>query len=111
MRCRASSWSRSSVRPKAARSPHLSHADHLRALAEASHLLGSVGRAVPGTELRLEHRGADGVGELVARGPHLFRLDPDGWLRTGDLARTDGSGYVYLAGRKGHRIIRGGENV
>jgi acyl-CoA synthetase (AMP-forming)/AMP-acid ligase II len=88
-----------------------SHADHLRALAGASHLLGSVGRAVPGTELRLEDRAADGVGELVARGPHLFRLDPDGWLRTGDLARIDGSGYVYLAGRKGDRIIRGGENV
>ncbi len=35
----------------------------------------------------------------------------DGWIYTGDLGRRDADGYVYLAGRKKHMIIRGGENV
>ena len=35
----------------------------------------------------------------------------DGWIYTGDLGRQDADGYVYLAGRKKHMIIRGGENV
>ena len=35
----------------------------------------------------------------------------DGWIYTGDVGRQDADGYVYLAGRKKHMIIRGGENV
>jgi acyl-CoA synthetase (AMP-forming)/AMP-acid ligase II len=52
-----------------------------------------------------------GVGEVVARGEHLFLRDDDGWLRTGDYGRLDPEGYLYLTGRRGDRIIRGGENV
>ncbi|WP_324739991.1 AMP-binding protein [Tsuneonella sp. CC-YZS046] len=38
-------------------------------------------------------------------------LRPDGWLRSGDLARMDGEGYVTITGRIKEMIIRGGENV
>ncbi len=85
--------------------------DHDRALAGQPGLLASVGRAAPGIELRLTDADAQGAGEILARGDHLFKLAADGWLRTGDLATIDGDGYVFLVGRLGDRIIRGGENV
>ena len=89
----------------------LTHDDHLRAAAGDEYLLASVGRAVPGVELRIAAPDADGVGELLARGPHLFRYADDGWQHTGDLGWLDADGYLYLVGRKGDMIIRGGENV
>lgn len=89
----------------------LTFADHLRAAAGDTWLLESVGRPVPGVELRIAEPGDDGVGELLARGPHLFRYADDGWQHTGDLGWLDADGYLYLVGRKGDMIIRGGENV
>lgn len=62
-------------------------------------------------------------GELVIRGPNVMReylkdpdatagtFTPDGWLRTGDLARMDEDGYVYVTGRLKELIIKGGENI
>jgi len=85
--------------------------DHERALAVRPDLLASVGRAASGIELRLDNPGSDGVGEVLAKGDHLFKLAEDGWLHTSDLAAMDAEGYVYLAGRLGDRIKRGGENV
>jgi acyl-CoA synthetase (AMP-forming)/AMP-acid ligase II len=87
----------------------------------------SVGRPVPGT--RAEIRGPDGaplppgaIGELYLRGPHIVKgyfnapektaeAIRDGWLRTGDVARIDGDGFVYILDRAKDMINRGGEKI
>jgi acyl-CoA synthetase (AMP-forming)/AMP-acid ligase II len=84
---------------------------HRRATIAAPELLGTVGRAVPGIELRIEGPDRFGIGQVSARGSHLCLPDDDGWLRTGDFGRIDTEGYLHLAGRLGDRIVRGGENV
>jgi long-subunit acyl-CoA synthetase (AMP-forming) len=81
--------------------------------------LGTVGRALPGVELRL----ADD-GELLVRSPFVMRgyrgepqrtaeaLDADGWLSTGDIAEIDDDGYVRIVDRKKDLIINaGGKNM
>jgi long-chain acyl-CoA synthetase len=84
----------------------------------AHHRWGSVGRALPGTELRLAEDG-----ELLVKGPNVFQgyykmQDKafgdivDGWLHTGDLASIDEDGYVFITGRKKDIIITaGGKNI
>jgi acyl-CoA synthetase (AMP-forming)/AMP-acid ligase II len=89
----------------------LTHADHIRALDGCPELLSTVGRPLPGVEVRVEHAGEDGIGELAVRSAHTFAVDSDGWWRTGDLGRFDQEGYVTLRGRLNDRIVRGGENI
>jgi long-chain acyl-CoA synthetase len=80
---------------------------------------GTVGRALPKVELRLEDDG-----ELLIRSPTVFAgyykdeeatravLDDDGWLRSGDLASIDRDGYVTITERKKDILVTaGGKNV
>src|SRR5262245_10545056 len=76
--------------------------------------VGSVGRPLPGVEIRVvdPDTGIDvdagSVGELwVNTTQHVG----EGWLRTGDLARQDSDGYIYPSGRLKDTINRGGEKV
>ena len=73
---------------------------------------GSVGRPLPGVELRVVDpaTGSDveagTVGELWV---NTIQNVTEGWLRTGDLARQDADGYIYPSGRLSDTINRGGE--
>lgn len=87
------------------------------------HKVGSIGRPLPGIELAIDDPDADGVGELISRGPNImagYYENPedtaaalgDGWLHTGDLAYTDEDGYVFICGRKKNVIVlKNGKNV
>lgn len=88
---------------------------------------GSVGLAVSGMRLKVmdgegRELGPDQVGELWAKGPTVvasYWNQPqatadnlvNGWLKTGDYARIDPEGFVYIADRKKDMINRGGENI
>jgi acyl-CoA synthetase (AMP-forming)/AMP-acid ligase II len=92
--------------------------------AGATHRLGSVGRPLPGVQVRIVDpaTGVDmapgEVGELWVRPDAAATLEPGsgdgpvappGWLRTGDLLHQDADGYLYSVGRISETINRGGE--
>ena len=88
---------------------------------------GTIGTPIRGVEMRLvDDEGRDiatgDVGEIAIRGENVMKgywnrpeetakAIPDGWFRTGDLARQDGDGYFAIVDRKKEMIIRGGYNV
>ena len=83
----------------------------------------TVGKPLPGVELRILKPDADGVGEVAAKSATImshYLDDPeltaetivDGWLLTGDLGRFDESGHLQLFGRKKNMIVtEGGKNI
>ena len=86
--------------------------------------LASVGRPVPGVEVRVvsvdgEPLGPGEEGELWVRGAQVAAtgehdsasVDEQGWLHTKDLGYFDDGGYLFILGRKDDMIIRGGENI
>src|SRR5579859_4415906 len=92
--------------------------------------LGSIGVAVPHVECRIADATdpsrtllAEEVGELMVRGPIVMQgyfgnaeatretIEPDGWLHTGDLARMDADGFIFVVDRKKDMILTGGFNV
>jgi long-chain acyl-CoA synthetase len=96
-------------------------------LKHADEKLGSVGKAVPGVEIKIvdeDGRPAkpDTPGEIVVRGPQIMKgyyklpqetaaVIKDGWFWTGDLGRIDSDGFIYHLGRSKEIIITGGINV
>ncbi len=83
----------------------------------------TVGKPLPGVELRVLNPDAEGIGEVAATGKTVmshYLDDPeltaetivDGWLLTGDLGRFDSAGHLQLFGRKKNMIVtEGGKNI
>jgi long-chain acyl-CoA synthetase len=85
--------------------------------------LGSVGRSIPGVEVRIDSPNQDGVGEILVRGDNVMQgyyrrpqataeAIKDGWFHTGDLGRLDEEGLLYICGRLKNLIVTpNGKNV
>lgn len=86
--------------------------------------LGSIGKAFPSLDVKIVEPNEEGIGELVAKGPSIMlgyynneeatkeTIDEDGWLHTGDLARIDKDGYIFISGRKKFVIVlKNGKNI
>jgi len=83
----------------------------------------TVGKPLPGVELRILNPDSEGIGEVAARSKTVmshYLDDPeltaetivDGWLLTGDLGRFEGKGHLQLFGRKKNMIVtEGGKNI
>lgn len=85
---------------------------------------GSIGIAVPSVEVRIDDVNKEGIGELVVRGSSIMLeyygnkeetkkvLEPEGWFHTGDLAKIDKEGYIFICGRKKSVIVlKNGKNI
>ena len=78
---------------------------------DARRKVGSAGKPLMGTRVRVEPDG-----EILVDGPtvspgYLHQPPRVGWLRTGDLGRLDEDGYLYVLDRRDDLIVSGGENV
>jgi long-chain acyl-CoA synthetase len=84
----------------------------------------SVGRTIPGIEMKILNPDERGVGEVIVKGPVVMKgyfnmpgetaasFTEEGFLKTGDLGYMDGENYLYLTGRAKNMIVtEGGKNV
>ena len=90
---------------------------------EAAYKLGSVGRPLPNVQAKIENENSEGIGELVLKGPNIMlgyygdeettkNSLKNGWFYTGDLARIDEDGFIFICGRKKSVIVlKNGKNV
>ncbi len=105
----------------------LRKADHLAAIQGQTHLLRSVGQASYAIDVRVVDQAGQDVarderGEVIFSAPYMMKgyyRDPertagtliDGWVHSGDVARVDADGYIYIVDRIKDLIIRGGYNI
>lgn len=85
--------------------------------------LGSIGKTVPSVEAKLVDVNDDRIGELVVKGPSVMlgyyenekvnvKSLQDGWFYTGDLAKIDEEGYIFICGRKKSvMVLKNGKNI
>ena len=85
--------------------------------------IGSIGKALPSLDVKIDNPDEEGVGELLAKGPSMMlgyynneeatkETLKDGWLYTGDLARIDKDGFIFISGRKKFVIVlKNGKNI
>ena len=85
--------------------------------------VGSIGKALPHVKAKIEDANEEGIGELVVKGPSIMlgyynddeatkEVMTDGWFYTGDLAKIDEDGYIFICGRKKSVIVlKNGKNI
>lgn len=88
-----------------------------------NHKVGSIGKVVPGTQVKVVNCSKEGIGELLVKGPGVMleyfenksetkKAIQDGWFYTGDLAKIDDEGYIFICGRKKSVIVlKNGKNI
>ena len=87
------------------------------------HKIGSIGKALPSEEVKLLNVNKQGIGELAVKGPNVMigyyknkeateKVLKDEWFHTGDLAKIDEEGYIFICGRKKNVIVlKNGNNI
>lgn len=86
--------------------------------------IGSVGKPVAGTEVRIDQPDPSGVGEICVKGPNVMKgyyknskatqevIDSEGWFHTEDLGYLDKDGFLFISGRKKEVIVTAnGKNI
>ena len=85
--------------------------------------VGSIGKTVPSVKAKIVNKNHEGIGELIVQGPNIMleyfgnrtetkKVLVDGWFYTGDLAKIDEEGYIFICGRKKSVIVlKNGKNI
>ncbi len=85
--------------------------------------VGSIGKTLPSVEAKVVNGNEEGMGELVVKGPNIMleylgnklatkNAMKEGWFYTGDLAKIDDEGYIFICGRKKSVIVlKNGKNI